>query len=269
MKKNASVISIAYFTFLLLCVLSEGLTGISSGVMYYLAFILPFFAVILFTDREIPKIGEFSWKVGKGKLFLPTVFPTVLVISLLSAVTALVISLFGVASPVRDLGDNLIFALLHFALLPSILEELLFRYLPMRYIAPYSKRYAVIFSSIFFSLAHHSFFSIPYAFFAGAVFMMLNLLCDSCLPSIILHFVNNAVSVVWMMYFGEKYSGFVLLAVLAVPSVISLPCLFKLRGSYAEGLSDIFLDKGERGSAAPMIFAALVAVIAAFVEIAV
>ena len=99
--------------------------------------------------------------------------------------------------------------------------------------------------------------------------MMLNLLCDSCLPSIILHFVNNAVSVVWMMYFGEKYSGFVLLAVLAVPSVISLPCLFKLRGSYAEGLSDIFLDKGERGSAAPMIFAALVAVIAAFVEIAV
>ena len=99
--------------------------------------------------------------------------------------------------------------------------------------------------------------------------MMLNLLCDSCLPSIILHFVNNAVSVVWMMYFGEKYSGFVLLAVLAVPSVISLPCLLKLRKSYIASLKEIFSDKGEGGIALPMIFAVFVSVLAAFVEIAV
>ena len=269
MKKNASILSIAYFTFLLLVVLSEGLVGIASDVMYYLAFIVPFFAVIAFIDREMPAICEFSFSGAAKRLFLPTVFPTVLVISALSALTAFVISLLGGGASARDVGDDLLFALLYYALLPSILEELLFRYLPMRYIAPYSKRYAVIFSAVFFSLSHHSFFSIPYALFAGATFMTLNILCESSLPSVILHFVNNGISVVWMMYFREEVSAYFLFAALLVPSVISLPFIFKLRKSYIASLKEIFSDKGEGGIALPMIFAVFVSVLAAVIELAV
>ena len=266
MKKNVSVLSIAYFTFILLIILSAGLDGIVSDAMYYLAFILPIFAVILFTDREAPKMCEFSLTEKAEKILFPTVFPAITLIAAISIATTLLISLFGGAPAKTDVGSDLITALCYYALLPSILEEMLFRYLPMRYIAPYSKRYAVLFSAVFFSLAHHSFFSIPYALFAGALFMTVDLLCESCLPSMMLHFVNNAVSVLWMMYFGETFSVSVLFAVLLVPCAVSLFVIFKRRRLYLDGLSEIFSDKGERVSPLPMIFAAFISILAAVLE---
>ena len=266
MKKNEKLLSTAYFTFLLLTVISSSLDGIMSDVMYYLSFIFPFFAVILFTDRELPRMSEFSLSGESRMLLLFTVFPTVLVIALLSLATSAIISFLGGAPALTDVGDDIISAVFVYAFLPSVFEELLFRYLPMRYIAPYSKRSAVIISAIFFALAHHSFFSIPYALFAGVAFMTVNLLCKSTLPSIILHFVNNAISVIWSVYF-EGVSPLVLLIILAILAAISIIGLIKLRRRYISGISEIFSDKGEGFAVMPMVFAAFVSIILAVLEL--
>ena len=266
MKKNETLLSIAYFTFLLLTVVSGSLDGIMSDLAYYFSFIFPLFAVILFTDRALPRTGDFSLSGESRALLLPAVFPTVLAIALISLATSAVISLFGGAPPQTEVGDDIISALFVFAFLPSVFEELLFRYLPMRYIAPYSKRSAVIFSAIFFALAHHSFFSIPYALFAGAVFMTMDLLCGSTLPSMILHFVNNAVSIVWSVYF-EGVSPLILLILLTVLAALSLIGVFKLRRRYISGIREIFSDKGENFSVLPMILAAVISVLAATIEL--
>ena len=265
MKKNVSLLSIAYFTFLLLIVLSSSLRGAFSEIMYYLAYILPFFAVIIFSDREVPKVGEFALSDRGVRLLLPSIFPTVFVIAVVAAVATAFASLFDRVPAAVNVSGGLIFALFYHALLPSILEELLFRFLPMRYIAPYSRRYAVVFSAVFFALAHHSFFSIPYALFAGALFMTLNLICESSLPSVILHFVNNAVSILWMMYFGEM-SAWLLLAVLSVPTVISLYFIFRQRKCYSDALLDISSGKPRRFITPPMCFAAVVSFLVAVIE---
>ena len=269
MKKNASVLAIAYLTFILLIVFSGSLTGILSEAVYFLGYILPFFAVIIFTDRELPRADEFSLTRESKRLFLPTVFPTVFVIVLLSLLTSFVISSFSGKSASADVGDSILFALFYHALLPSILEELLFRYLPMRYIAPFSRKYAVLFSAAFFALAHHSFFSMPYAFFAGGVFMTVNLLCDSSMPSMILHFVNNAISVVWSMYFADDVSGAILLVALLLPAFVSLAFAFRARRGYAVRLKEIFADKCELCITPSMIFAVITAIFAAVLELAV
>ena len=267
MKKNASAISIAYFTFLLLIIFSGGLSGILSDVMYFLAYIIPLFAVMLFTDRAVPNISEFSLSKSSKKLFLPTVFPTVFLIILLSFLSSLLISAFSEKTSDVDLGNNLLFALFYNALLPSILEEMLFRYLPMRYIAPYSARYAVVFSAVFFALVHHSFFSMPYALFAGAVFMTVNLLCESSLPSIILHFLNNVASVVWSMYFAKSIGDEILLLVMLVPAVVSAFIIFKMRRRYAEKFAVIFSDKSRILVVPSMILAFAVSIFAAVTEL--
>jgi membrane protease YdiL (CAAX protease family) len=267
MKKNASLLSIAYFTFLLLVIFSGSLSGILSEAMYFLAFILPFFAVVLFTDRERPRASDFSLSTEGKRLFLPTVFPTVFVIALLSIVTSSIITHLGGAPSSADVGDSLIFALFYHALLPSVLEELLFRYLPMRYIASESCGFAVIFSAVFFALVHHSFFSMPYALFAGAAFMTVNLLAESCLPSIILHFVNNAVSVVWTFYFSFPLGNVFMMAVLFALSAISAVFIVRNRRKYAEALAKIFDGAFKHRFPIETLFAAAIAISAAVLEL--
>ena len=267
MKKNANVLSIAYFTFILLILFSGSLRGIAAEVVYFLAFICPIFAVILFTDRELPKMREFSLPRDSKMLFLPTVFPLIFLIAALSFLTSWFISLFGATPAPVDLGGGLLFALFYNAVLPSILEELLFRYLPMRYLAPDSPTYAVIFSALFFALAHHSFFSMPYAFLAGAAFMTVNIICQSALPSVILHFLNNAISILWMFFFAEKLSPLVFLTLLLVPAIISVVFLIKLRGRFAGRFSVLF-EKKERFYFTPlMLLATLASVVVAILEI--
>ena len=82
-------------------------------------------------------------------------------------------------------------AALRYALLTAVLEELIFRYLPMRLLAHRSPRAALLLSSLFFSLVHCDLFQMPYALFAGAVFMILDLAANSVIPSLVIHFLNN------------------------------------------------------------------------------
>lgn len=269
MKKNANIICVAYVAFFVMIMLSGTLSGLFSEVVYYLAYVIPLGAVMLFLGGEKSEKNLFSLTRRGARLFLPTVFPTVLVIVSLSYLTSVVIFfVFGETSSV-DVGHDPIFALFYHACLPAIFEELLFRFLPLRFLAPHSKRYAVIFSSVAFALVHHSFFSIPYALFAGIAFMTVDLLCDSLLPSVLLHFANNAVSVIWVLYYPSDTGGAIFVSAIAVLSLLSLIPMIKQREVYSEGIKKIFAKSGETHFTSAMLCASLAAVFIAVLELVV
>ena len=168
----------------------------------------------------------YLWQIkGRGlPTFLFSVMPTVALIFLVSFLTSLVLSSFGATAPTVT-ERSLFEMLLVNCLIPAIVEEAVFRYVPMKLLAPYSTRWCIILSALFFGLSHLSLYQLPYAFIAGLIFISLNLLTNSIVPSLLLHFINNAVSVLWIKYSGDPTFSLVFLIVLALGAIISLVLL--------------------------------------------
>ncbi len=243
--KKTKLLSLLYLLSLLMLFASGSLSGIVSQAVYILSFILPTVIGLYLVRRE--EKGEKELPVSLDSralgLLIPVVAPTVFIIIFISLFTSFLIGLiFGAQSSV-ELGDSLPLAILSHAILPAILEEALYRYLPMRLWGRERDGSLVIISALFFALVHRDFFVIPYAFIAGALFMTINLLTDSIWPSVILHAVNNTLSVVWIFYSQstEFVVGFYI--VLAVLSLISFIFIFKKRSEYINGIKKIFGGK--------------------------
>ena len=141
------------------------------------------------------------------------------------------------------MGDSYLLALLTHALAPAILEEALFRYVPMRLLAPYSQRGAIFISAFFFALVHHELFTIPYAFVGGLIFMAIDLATESVIPSIVILFINNALSVSMSFAPYEPIIIFFYIWIggLTLLSVISM---FRKKDDYEMALL-LISDKGE------------------------
>ena len=87
------------------------------------------------------------------------------------------------------------------AVLPALLEEMIYRGYILRTLRPYGNVFAVLVSSLLFSLMHGNLRQIPFAFIVGLVLGFLYVLTDNIWMSISVHFANNAISVL-MEYFG-------------------------------------------------------------------
>lgn len=96
------------------------------------------------------------------------------------------------------------------AVLPALLEEMIYRGYILQTLRSYGNWFAVIISSLLFSLMHGNLRQIPFAFIVGLVLGALYVITDNIWVSIAVHFTNNAVSVL-MEYFGfslsEEYVG--------------------------------------------------------------
>ena len=249
MKKAINVFIASTLMFLLLLGLSGVAGDVLSHVLYAAACIVPtLFALFSKWGEACREKARYLTIDGTRTLtFLPTVAPVVAVVMALSLLTSFIMGLALGVSNVKtpeELGGSVGVALLLHALVPAVLEELLFRYVPLRLIARHSPRCAVIVSSLFFALVHADFFVIPYALFAGVAFMVLDIALDSIYPSIIIHLINNALSVVFVFY-GDSatVSGAVYLAV-AVLTLVSALFIFLKRKDYAALIKRAF-DKGE------------------------
>jgi membrane protease YdiL (CAAX protease family) len=203
--------------------------GWISEVVYYLAFILPLSIGLIYArSRGYTQGGEltlFHIRAGDVSHFLILTVPTLVLVMLTSQLTAwLLTSLTGATNQVVLTG-GIWLSILEHALLPALLEELLFRYLPMRVIPRHEARLLVVLSSIFFAFAHTSLFSIPYALVAGVVYITVDLMTDSVIPSFFMHFVNNLASVLLICYnddFNAKTAVFVTFGLLFAASLLCL-----------------------------------------------
>lgn len=93
-----------------------------------------------------------------------------------------------------DTPFGLAAALLSSACIPALAEEFAFRGVVLGLLRPYGKRMAIIVSAILFALMHGNLVQIPFAFVGGLALGYATVRSGSLWPSIIAHFINNAMS---------------------------------------------------------------------------
>ncbi len=113
---------------------------------------------------------------------------------------------FGIVSPdspvtMEPTATSLALNLVVMAVLPALLEELLFRGLILQTLRPYGERLAVVLSALLFGLIHGGLTQSVFAFLVGLVLGWLAVSTGNIRPAIVLHFFNNAVSVL-LQYAG-------------------------------------------------------------------
>lgn len=274
MTESVKTVTLINIIFIITLMLSGNLSGWLGEVVYYLAFIIPVAFGIAASDKLKFKREEerglaekyntlFEFDKKRVLKLLPLIVPIVTVVFLISFVSSLILSLVGIRTPAVE-DEGIIKMLLVHALAPAILEESVFRYIPMKLLKPYSKRWCVIYSAICFSLIHCNFAQMPYAFIAGMMFMLVDIAFDSVWPSIVLHFINNATSVVWMKYCSGMTESLIFISVIAFLTLVSLFFVYRKRHEYKEDFVGAFL-KGEKMPVtyAPLALAAICCCVAA------
>lgn len=185
----------------------------------YLAYAVPVFFALVYIRRR-GRVDEdeapFAFGIKREKIAPAALLfaPSIAVIMLAAALTSLALSALGYKAPEPDRSNFLLGLVIH-ALLPSVLEELLFRYIPIKILNPRSGRWCVILSTLFFSLSHLNLFQIPYAAVAGVIFVLIDIYAGGVLPSMVIHFLNNALSLTMMYGYldGIMPAGFVLIGI--------------------------------------------------------
>ena len=241
MERKINYLSVCYILALILMFISGFFGGFWSEVVYYLVFLLPtVLGLLLDKQRPFGDAELFAIKTKDIRVLFPLILPTIFIVMLTSFITSIIIFTLTGAENSVDVGDSLIPALISHALVPALFEEILFRYLPMKLLAGESKRVTVLASAIFFALAHHNLFSIPYAFLAGIIFMAIDVSTNSIIPSILIHFINNAISVGMLVYEDNAAFTPTLFTILAVLLVISIAYILKRKEAYIDEIKRIF-----------------------------
>ena len=175
MQKELKMLSIVYILTLFMLFVPSFFPTEIYGMMYFLSLLLPLSLGVFCCIFEKKKGELFRALTPNKAIFktLPCVAPTLFVVTGVSYLTTLLLTALTGRTNALELGESLPLALLVYALLPSVMEELLFRFLPLALIGKRSPRLCILFSATAFALVHHSFFSIPHAFVAGVVFMEL------------------------------------------------------------------------------------------------
>ena len=262
MKRKLNILTYLYTLFLVLLFLSGQFSGIIGDLIYFLSFALPFvIGVILSRGQE----GDISFEIDKEnlKFTLPLIMPTVVVTIILAFITNLVIFTITGRTNYVYIGDSFVLAIITHAVLPAIFEELLFRYLPARILSGHSEKLVVLYSAFFFSLVHMDLFSIPYAFFGGVIFMMVDLATGSIIPSILIHFINNALSVGATFYSDNPAFLPTMYTIVAIVTLISIVFIIKNRKKYKYSAQIAFLSEKRVSITLDMlIFAAIILMLA-------
>ncbi len=120
-----------------------------------------------------------------------------------------VFSVFGIDNSI-DFSYNVdspLSILLYFvtvALVPALVEEFAFRGIILGTLRKYSDTLAIVVSAGLFGLMHGNFVQIPFAFCVGLVLGFVVVKTNSLLPSILIHFFNNALSVFFDILYTNK-----------------------------------------------------------------
>ena len=257
MKRALTYVTFLDMIFILLLALSGAAFGVFAEILYYLAFIAPVaMAYLLKRERGVyfspPKITLSAKNLGFTFLALPFILALIFGTSFL---TSLLLSLFF-EKPVTDVSGNVFWVIFKNAFIVAVLEEALFRYIPIAFLKPYTKKGAILFSAGFFALSHCNLYQIPYALLAGVFFAAIDIAADSIWPSVIIHFINNATSVIWLRRSGEGSFATTYISVLIGTAIVSAILLILLFRKYKEKIRELFLDGGKLEiSYGPILFA--------------
>lgn len=97
---------------------------------------------------------------------------------------------------------GIILSVLSVAVAPALIEEFLFRGVIMGSLLKFGKPFAIFTSALLFGLVHGNLIQIPFAFMVGLVIGAMVVETNSIWTGVIIHFVNNFISVC-MDYIGK------------------------------------------------------------------
>ena len=132
------------------------------------------------------------------------------------------------------------------AVVPAICEEVAFRGVIMGIFRKYGDRFAIIVSALLFGMMHSSFMTMVFAFCSGMIFGLIRKNSDSLVPSIIVHFLNNLLSVI-MAYLDSESSVvfyYIVIFVSAVMLLLSVVLIYRRNnGLFSLGGSNCSLSE--------------------------
>ncbi|MBQ7968536.1 MAG: CPBP family intramembrane metalloprotease [Clostridia bacterium] len=172
-------------------------------IVYMAIFLLP----ALFISKYVPKndgIVTYSPRLPKRFFEITvTVLGLITVASYVTSIITIIVSNYGIGfrEPLIVPPKNTVDVVLTFvsmAITPAVVEEILFRKVILNSLTPYGKKFAILTSAILFSLMHCNPSQFLHAFLAGLFFGWLAIKTGSVLPSMIIHFLNNALAVFYL-----------------------------------------------------------------------
>lgn len=107
------------------------------------------------------------------------------------------ISVFGLENHAGNIETStysvfeIILSAVAISIVPAFAEEFAFRGIVMGVLKKYGRAFALVCSSIMFGMMHSNTTQIVFATLLGLIFGYMDLMMDSILPSVILHFCNN------------------------------------------------------------------------------
>lgn len=149
------------------------------------------------------------------------------------------VSLFGIEPYEGDYHNAggwlpLVLNLFTYAVLPGLVEETVFRGWILGSLRPFGERRALLLSALIFGLMHGNLTQVPFAFLLGLVFGFLYLRTGRLWLGMVIHALNNALSVV-LDYVSENMglsdNTYILvqLSVFAVLAIVGCTAAFLLR----------------------------------------
>ncbi len=127
----------------------------------------------------------------------------------------------GVTLKTTNAGE-LVFALVCVAVLPAVAEEVFFRSIILKGVTFKRVLPTVLFSGFCFALYHHNPAQTVYQFVVGVIFAYIAIASKSVLPTMILHFVNNAFVILFGYFAGEFAFNTTLTAIFTVSGICCL-----------------------------------------------
>lgn len=183
----------------------------ASPILYsiYIAIVSLSFLAIFFIYNKITKVnfkkaGLFKLKFGWVNLVLCVIITFVTLFGFSNLVNYFFFLLEKIGySPDSSLplpltnGWWLVINLIILAVIPAICEEIIYRGIILNGFRKFGKVNAILLSSLFFALAHGSALQFIYQFILGAVLGYVLIKTGSIFASMLIHFLNNAIVIVY------------------------------------------------------------------------
>lgn len=178
-------------------------------IVYLLCLAVPAVAVALISGHRRNPFP--SARVGGGMMVAGVLGGMAVAIVANIAASGLMswLSLFGIPEP--EMPDtlqptliSLALNILSTAILPALIEEMIFRGYILGALRVHGDGLAVVLSAVLFGLFHGNVLQIPFALILGLAMGYLVVQTDSIWPAVLLHFANNLMSVL-LSFFGKCY----------------------------------------------------------------
>ena len=271
MKRAVRAVVFFDLIFMLMLSIAGSIGGYVGNAFYYSAFILPLFLAFLFlrsnkdSDVRFEPLGVLPDLKSLG-FTLPLIFPFIALVFLISFLTSLLLGALGFSN-VTDVSGNIFGVIVEHAVIPSLFEEAVFRFIPVMLLLPYSKKNALFISSVLFASVHCNLFQIPYALTASLILSAVTIATGSIGPSVILHFLNNLASIAFMRCSGVPYFNLIFFLSLGLLSAVSFGIIFLKREKYLEILKDIKSDKCRVEFSSPVVIFVAMALVVGVVNL--